>query len=130
LSDASAEPSQTAAAPAKWVAGIDVGGTFTDLVMYERGAEGSGIRLAKVPTTHPNQAIGVLSAIAAAGVTPADLALVIHGTTATTNAILERKVARVRADHDARLSRYARAWPTHPAETVWTLRDIRAADPA
>jgi N-methylhydantoinase A len=80
---------------AKWVAGIDVGGTFTDLLMYERGAASPEIRLAKVPTTLPNQAVGVLSAIAAAGVTPADLALVIHGTTATTNAILERKVARV-----------------------------------
>ena len=48
-----------------------------------------------MPTTLPNQAVGVLSAIAAAGVTPADLDLVIHGTTATTNAILERKIAKV-----------------------------------
>ncbi|WP_181704383.1 hydantoinase/oxoprolinase family protein [Chthonobacter albigriseus] len=77
------------------VAGIDVGGTFTDLILTETGPEGTGIRLAKVPTTLPNQADGVIAAIAATGLTPADLDLVIHGTTATTNAILERKTARV-----------------------------------
>lgn len=77
------------------VAGIDVGGTFTDLVLTETGAAGTAIRLAKVPTTLPNQAEGVLAAIAAAGVSPADLDLVIHGTTATTNAVLERKTAKV-----------------------------------
>lgn len=73
------------------VAGIDVGGTFTDLLLQE--ADGT-IRLAKVPTT-PNQADGVLAAIAAAGADPAALELIIHGTTATTNAVLERKLARV-----------------------------------
>ncbi|MET0193124.1 MAG: hydantoinase/oxoprolinase family protein, partial [Hyphomicrobiaceae bacterium] len=53
------------------------------------------VRLAKIPTTVANQAVGVLAAIAETGVAPADLDLVIHGTTATTNAVLERKVARV-----------------------------------
>jgi N-methylhydantoinase A len=73
------------------VAGIDVGGTFTDLLLQD----GDGaIRLAKVPTT-PNQADGVLAAIEAAGADPAALDLIIHGTTATTNALLERKLARV-----------------------------------
>jgi len=77
------------------VAGIDVGGTFTDLLLYEAGADGASVSLAKIPTTIANQANGVLAAIAAAGAEPADLDLVIHGTTATTNAVLERKVARV-----------------------------------
>jgi N-methylhydantoinase A len=74
------------------VAGIDVGGTFTDLLLQE--ADGS-VRLAKVPTTAGNQADGVLAAIEAAGSDPAALDLIIHGTTATTNAVLERKLARV-----------------------------------
>jgi N-methylhydantoinase A len=74
------------------VAGIDVGGTFTDLLLQQ--ADGA-IRIAKVPTTAPNQADGVLAAIAAAGSEPAALDLIIHGTTATTNAVLERKLARV-----------------------------------
>jgi N-methylhydantoinase A len=78
------------------VAGIDVGGTFTDLLLYEAAAGEAGtIRLAKIPTTADNQAHGVLAAIAATGCAPADLDLIIHGTTATTNAVLERKLARV-----------------------------------
>jgi N-methylhydantoinase A len=77
------------------VVGIDVGGTFTDLLLYETGSEGGRVGLAKIPTTAANQAAGVLQAIAATGVAPADLDLIIHGTTATTNAVLERKVAKV-----------------------------------
>ena len=77
------------------VVGIDVGGTFTDLLLYETGAGREHVRLAKIPTTAANQAAGVLEAIAATGVAPADLDLIIHGTTATTNAVLERKVAKV-----------------------------------
>jgi N-methylhydantoinase A len=77
------------------VVGIDIGGTFTDLLLYEGAGEGARVRLAKIPTTTDNQAIGVLAAIDATGVSPADLDLIIHGTTATTNAVLERKTARV-----------------------------------
>ncbi|WP_459698317.1 hydantoinase B/oxoprolinase family protein, partial [Acidisoma sp. C75] len=77
------------------MAGIDVGGTFTDVLFYEEGAAGGQVRFAKVPSTSANQAEGVLAGIAAAGASPADLDLLIHGTTVTTNAVLERKVARV-----------------------------------
>ena len=76
------------------IAGIDVGGTFTDLLLVETGAEGVSVRLAKVPTTAENQADGVLAALDAAGAEVAALDLIVHGTTATTNAVLERKVAR------------------------------------
>jgi N-methylhydantoinase A len=77
------------------IAGVDVGGTFTDLVLLETGPAGARVRLAKVPTTLPNQAEGVLAALEAAGVSPSGIDLIVHGTTATTNAVLERKVARV-----------------------------------
>src|SRR5262252_10123967 len=77
------------------VAGVDVGGTFTDLLLHEAGPEGVRVRLAKIPTTAANQADGVLAAIAKAAVAPSALDLIIHGTTTTTNAVLERKVARV-----------------------------------
>lgn len=77
------------------VAGIDVGGTFTDLLLTEADPSGVRVRLAKVPTTIRNQAEGVLAAISAAEVAPSALDLVIHGTTATTNAVLERKTAKV-----------------------------------
>jgi N-methylhydantoinase A len=77
------------------VAGIDVGGTFTDLLLTEADGAGVTVKLAKVPTSAANQAVGVVTAIEAAGATPASLDLIIHGTTATTNAVLERKVAKV-----------------------------------
>ena len=75
------------------IAGIDVGGTFTDLVVVD---DASGeVRIAKVPTTVHNQAFGVLAAIDAAGIEPASLDAIVHGTTTTTNAMLERKIAKV-----------------------------------
>ena len=77
------------------VVGIDVGGTFTDLLLYEVGPQGPRVRLAKILTTPANQADGVLAAMGAAGAAPRDLDLIIHGTTTTTNAVLERKVAKV-----------------------------------
>ena len=77
------------------ICGIDVGGTFTDILVHETGPKGARVRVGKVLTTLPNQTGGVLAAIAEAGVAPTDLDLLIHGTTATTNAILERKIARV-----------------------------------
>ena len=76
-----------------WVVGIDVGGTFTDLIMLN--ADDATVRLAKVPTTMHNQAYGVIAALEAAGAILADLQVIVHGTTTTTNAILERKVAKV-----------------------------------
>jgi N-methylhydantoinase A len=73
--------------------GIDVGGTFTDLLAIDTAT--NEVKLAKVPTTVDNQAIGFMAALAAAGLDPALLQAVVHGTTTTTNAVLERKIAKV-----------------------------------
>jgi len=78
--------------PATWIAGIDVGGTFTDLIAIDTAS--GAVRLAKVPTTPQNQAFGVLAAIESAGLDLPSLALIVHGTTTTTNALLERKLAK------------------------------------
>ena len=75
------------------LAGIDVGGTFTDLILVDDVT--GEVKLAKVPTTVHNQAFGVLAALDAAGADTAGLAAIIHGTTTTTNAMLERKIAKV-----------------------------------
>ncbi len=72
--------------------GVDVGGTFTDLVQID--AATGAVRLAKVASTVRNQAYGVLDALRAAEVDLAALDLIVHGTTTTTNAVLERKLAR------------------------------------
>lgn len=74
------------------VAGVDVGGTFTDLCLYDPAT--GAVRLAKVPTSLPNQAEGVLAAFAVAGAGLAEVGLIVHGTTTTTNAVLERRLAR------------------------------------
>jgi N-methylhydantoinase A len=73
--------------------GIDVGGTFTDLLAID--SVSGEVKLAKVPTTADNQAIGFMAALAQAGADPATLQAVVHGTTTTTNALLERKIATV-----------------------------------
>jgi N-methylhydantoinase A len=78
---------------AEVVAGIDVGGTFTDLLLFD--ARNGAVRLAKVPTTPENQAFGVLAALEAGGAALDALALIVHGTTTTTNAVLERRLARI-----------------------------------
>jgi N-methylhydantoinase A len=80
-------------AAASLTVGIDVGGTFTDLLAVDPAT--NSVKLAKVPTTIDNQAIGFMAALASAGVEPAVLQAVVHGTTTTTNALLERKIARV-----------------------------------
>ena len=79
--------------------GIDVGGTFTDLV-YVTG-EGS-IRVVKTPTTPENEATGVLAGLqkaasregASLGEFLRDTDLIIHGTTVATNTMLEFNGAR------------------------------------
>jgi len=80
-------------APRSLTVGIDVGGTFTDLLAID--SVSGEVKLAKVPTTIDNQAIGFMAALAAAGADPATLQAVVHGTTTTTNALLERKIAKV-----------------------------------
>jgi len=73
---------------------VDIGGTFTDVVLEHAG----GRRTAKVLTTPaaPEQGVltGVRAILAEAGLRAADVAIVIHGTTLATNAIIERKGAR------------------------------------
>lgn len=74
--------------------GADIGGTFTDIVLEV----GTAMHSAKILTdyTAPEQPIldGITLLTAQAGLTPADLDIVIHGTTLATNALIERRGAR------------------------------------
>jgi len=72
-------------------AGIEVGGTFTDLV----ATAGNEVVIAKVPSTPHSPDIGAFAALGAGNVDPARVADLVHGSTVATNAILERKGARV-----------------------------------
>ena len=77
--------------------GVDVGGTFTDLLLFNE-ATGAFWRH-KTPSTPADSSVGILTGVdcicADAGVTPADIELFLHGTTVATNAVLQGKGARV-----------------------------------
>ena len=74
--------------------GVDIGGTFTDVVLEKDGASFS----TKVLTTYaaPENAIidGMHQVCAKAGVSPAEIGQIIHGTTLATNALIERRGAK------------------------------------
>ena len=77
--------------------GVDVGGTFTDLLLIEEDT-GRTYRC-KVPSTpaDPSQAVlnGTNKICDMAKISASDLSFFMHGTTVATNAVLERKYARV-----------------------------------
>ncbi len=70
--------------------GIDIGGTFTDLVCYAEGA----FRTVKVATTPEDFGRGMVEALLCCGVEPGCVDEIFHGTTVATNALIERKGAR------------------------------------
>jgi N-methylhydantoinase A len=74
--------------------GVDVGGTFTDAVLYD----GRSLHTAKAPTTPDDQSQGVLAAVDAAldraGAAAEDVEVFAHGMTVGTNALLEERGAR------------------------------------
>ena len=74
------------------IVGVDVGGTFTDLCVLD--ATAGEPRVLKVPSTPGDPAQGLVDALQAAAVAPAEIDAVLHGTTIATNALIERKGAR------------------------------------
>jgi N-methylhydantoinase A len=77
---------------------VDIGGTFTDLAVERADGESMERWTAKVLTTPAQPELGVLEGVRVvlgrAGLGPADIAVVIHGTTLATNAVIERKGAK------------------------------------
>ena len=71
--------------------GIEVGGTFTDLVAIDQGK----VTVAKVPSTPARPDEGALSSLDAAQIQLDQIEDLVHGSTVATNAILERKGAKV-----------------------------------
>ena len=80
---------------ASWYVGVDIGGTFTDVVAVD--AEGGARHHLKVPTSRSDPASGFVQGLEALeaeiGVRPNQLRLLLHGTTLATNAIIERRLA-------------------------------------
>jgi N-methylhydantoinase A len=77
--------------------GVDVGGTFTDLLLFDE--QSGAFWRHKTPSTPHDSSEGILTGVQAicanAGITPADVEIFLHGTTVATNAVLEGKGARV-----------------------------------
>ena len=77
--------------------GVDVGGTFTDLVLVDE--DGQTFHVAKVPSTSPDASLGIIAGIericAIAGIDPRAIHQLMHGTTVATNAVLTGEGSRV-----------------------------------
>ena len=79
------------------IIGVDVGGTFTDVILIDMKTGRHYIH--KLPSTPGNQEVAVIEGIQQLHLkyklAPEEIALVVHGTTVATNAMLERKGSRV-----------------------------------
>ncbi len=77
--------------------GVDVGGTFTDLLLFD--AETGAVLRHKTPSTPHDSSEGILNGVRticeSARIAPSDIGVFLHGTTVATNAVLEGKGARV-----------------------------------
>src|SRR5436190_7628408 len=81
---------------ARYRLGVDVGGTHTDLVLLDTAS--GALMVEKVASTPKNPALGVLDGVAkfiAKGIDPGSIEFFAHGTTITTNALLELRGAKV-----------------------------------
>ncbi|MBJ7328907.1 MAG: hydantoinase/oxoprolinase family protein [Solirubrobacteraceae bacterium] len=76
--------------------GIDIGGTFTDLALYDSDAGSVQVHKVRSTPSDPGVALvtGIVELCERAGIAPGDLDGVLHGTTVATNAVLEHKGAR------------------------------------
>ncbi len=76
----------------RWIVGVDVGGTFTDVFALDE--TNRSVSIGKVPSTRGDQSVGFLEGVREQAADPRQIAAIVHGTTVGTNALLERKVAR------------------------------------
>ncbi|MCZ8183585.1 MAG: hydantoinase/oxoprolinase family protein [Beijerinckiaceae bacterium] len=74
------------------IVGVDVGGTFTDLAYFDEASR--SFRVAKVPSNRGDEAVGFIDGLRQLDTIEA-LGAIVHGTTVGTNALLERKGARI-----------------------------------
>ena len=80
-----------------WQLGIDIGGTFTDVVAFRPGGGPNGdvVRMAKARSRPGDPLASLLAGLEAVGIDWADAADLVHGTTVITNAIVEGRRAKV-----------------------------------
>ena len=76
----------------RYIVAVDIGGTFSDLVCLD--TDSGEIQNAKVPSTPPTFIDGVIGALDKVGVEPSEVAVLKHGSTIATNAIIQRRGAK------------------------------------
>ena len=104
--------------------GIEVGGTFTDLVALDGGRA----IVTKVPSTPRSPDVGAFNALVAARIAPATVTDLVHGSTVATNAILERRGAKV-AFVTTRGFRDILFLQRHDRRSIYDLRYAKPAPP-
>ncbi|MBC7635729.1 MAG: hypothetical protein H7251_09020 [Acetobacteraceae bacterium] len=81
----------------RWRIGFDIGGTFTDFILLN--TEARAIMLHKCLTTPEDPSVGALAGlaelVAGAGIGLRDVGDIVHGTTLVTNALIERRGAKL-----------------------------------
>ncbi len=83
---------KNAVAQARFRIGVDVGGTFTDVIRHD--TETGAVEVAKTASTPPDFIDGMLAGIEAVGAEPGDIKLIKIGTTIATNTVIMRTGAR------------------------------------
>jgi N-methylhydantoinase A len=84
--------SNTSSGAPRYRVAVDTGGTFTDAFFFN---EATGeVSVTKVPSRPDTPDAAVMDSIAAAGVSPADVTLLTHGTTVATNALITRRLPK------------------------------------
>ena len=106
--------------------GIEVGGTFTDLVAWDTAS--GRVEVVKVPSTPHSPDLGAFQALGAAGIPPGAVADLVHGSTVATNAILERRGAKM-AFVTTRGFRDILFLQRHDRRSIYDLRYAKPAPP-
>ncbi len=101
---------------ASTIVGVDVGGTFTDLLLFD--AADQAFRTAKVPSQRGDEVGGASCRALQLLAASLNIGSIVHGTTVGTNTLLERRGPQDRRDHDPRLSRRAGDAPARPAANL------------
>lgn len=87
------QPSGQNGRGSRFTLGVDVGGTFTDGLLYE--PQTGEMRWTKTPTTPDDQSRGTFATLEGVGVDTAELGVFCHGTTVGINALLQRDGAKI-----------------------------------
>ena len=102
------------------IAGVDIGGTFTDLVLYDTSSH--AITIEKVPTTPQDYGLGVIQVLGRAVDDFSRIEAMLHGSTIGVNAIIEKKLPRIGMmvtkgfGDELDIQRYWKHW----GETYWS----------